>query len=179
LAITKQRKEELVAKYAEQLQRSNAVFLTQYQGLTANEMNSLRNKLREADSSFTIVKNTLMKRVLANAELGGIDDLFEGPVGVSFVHGAPPPVAKVLVEFAKDTKILEVKGGLLGNVFLSKDAVKDLAELPPLDVLRAQLLGLISVPATQLAGVVASSVRQVVNVVHAYADSGEGETAAA
>jgi len=179
LAITRQRKEELVAKYNEALQQSHAVFLTRYQGLTVNQVNELRKKLREVDSSFAVVKNTLMKRALADSNLSGIDDMLEGPVGISFVHGDPPPVAKVLVEFAKDSKVLEVKGGLLGETFLSEDAIKELAELPPLDVLRAQLLGLIAAPATQLAGVVASGVRQVVNVVHAYADSGEGEATAA
>ncbi len=179
MAITRQRKEELVAKYTEELQQSSAVFLTRYQGLSVNDVNALRKKLREADSSFAVVKNTLMKRALADTNLTGIDDLLEGPVGISFVHGDPPPAAKVLAEFAKETKVLEIKGGLLGEVFLDEAAIKELAELPPLDVLRAQLLGLISAPATQLAGVVASGVRQVVNVVHAYADSGEGEAAAA
>lgn len=179
MAISRQRKEELIAKYAEELQQSHAVFLTRYQGLSVNQVNELRKKLREEDSSFAVVKNTLMKRALAEANLTGIDDMLEGPVGISFVHGDPPPVAKVLVEFAKDTKVLEVKGGLLGESFLDEEAIKNLAELPPLDVLRAQLLGLISAPATQIAGVVASGVRQVVNVVNAYADSGEGEAAAA
>lgn len=179
MAITRQRKEELLAHYADELQNSSALFLTRYQGLSVNQVNDLRKKLREADSSFAIVKNTLVKKAMADVGLGGIEDLFEGPVGVSFVHGDPPPVAKVLVEFAKDTKVLEIKGGLLGETVLNEAAVNDLAELPSLDVLRSQLIGLISAPASQIAGVVASGVRQVVNVVHAYADSGEGEAAAA
>ncbi len=179
MAITRQRKEKLLTQYTDKLQNSSALFLTRYQGLSVNQINALRKKLREADSSFAIVKNTLVKKALADAGFSGIEDLFEGPVSISFVHGDPPPVAKVLVDFAKDSKVLEIKGGLLGETVLSEAAVKDLAELPPLDVLRAQLIGLISAPASQIAGVVAGGVRQVINVVHAYADSGEGEATAA
>lgn len=179
MAINKQRKEELLAQYKNELKSASALFLTRYQGLSVNQVNDLRKKLRETDSSFAIVKNTLAKKALADAGLTGVEDLFEGPVGVSFVHGDPPPAAKVLAEFAKDSKVLEIKGGLLGTTVLSEAAIKDLAELPPMDVIRAQLVGIISAPATQLAGVVASGVRQVVNVVHAYADSGEGEAVAA
>ncbi len=179
MAITRKKKEALVAQYIEEMQQTNALFLTNYQGLTVNEMTSLRHKLREADGDYTIVKNTLAKIALEKVGLSGIDSLFEGPVGIGFCHGDPPPVAKVLVDFAKETKVLEIKGGLMDNAVLDESAVKNLADLPPMDVLRAQLLGVISAPATQLASVVASGVRQVINVVNAYAESGEGETAAA
>jgi len=179
LALSREKKETILAKYVEDLKNSSAIFLTKYKGLTVNEMTDLRRKLRKADGGYTIVKNTLAKKALAEAGLTGLDELFEGPVGISFSYGDPPPVAKALVEFAKDADALELKGGLLGNVFLDEAAVKNLADLPPMEVIRAQLLGVISAPATQLAGVVASGVRQVVNVVKAYADAAEEETAAA
>jgi large subunit ribosomal protein L10 len=76
-----------------------------------------------------------------------------------------------LVDFAKDQEAFEIKGGLLGQVYLTQEQIENLAELPPLEVIRAQLLGILSAPASQLVGVVASSVRQVVNVVDAYAKS--------
>lgn len=179
MAITRKKKEELLAHYNESLQNCSALFLTRYQGLGVNDMNALRKVLRDANGSYVIVKNTLAKKALVEAGLPEVDNLFEGPVGVSFCFGDPPPVAKALVEFAKKADNLEIKGGLLGGNVLSNQAIKDLAELPPLEVLRAQLLGVISAPATQLAGVVASGVRQVINVVNAYADSGESESAAA
>jgi large subunit ribosomal protein L10 len=100
-------------------------------------------------------------------------------VGIGFSFGDPPPVAKALVEFAKVNDALQIKGGVLDGAILDEQAIKNLADLPPLEVLRAQLLGVISAPATQLAGVVASGVRQVVNVVKAYADTAEEEAAAA
>ncbi len=86
-------------------------------------------------------------------------------------------MAKALVEFNKVANQLEIKGGLLGKSVLNSENVKSLADLPPIEVLRAQLLGIISAPATQLAGVVAGGVRQVINVVNAYAESGEKENA--
>ncbi len=175
MALTREIKEIILAKYVKDMENSSAIFLTKYQGLTANEMTDLRRKLREADGNFTVVKNTLAKKALAEVGLTSLDELLEGPVGIGFSYGDPPPVAKALVEFAKVTDAMKLKGGLLDNVFLDEAAVKNLANLPPLEVIRAQLLGVISAPATQLAGVVASGVRQVVNVVKAYADTAEEE----
>ena len=183
MAISRKKKEALLAGYVESLKNSNAIFLTNYQGVTVNDMTVLRRKLREVDGGFSVVKNTLAKRALNEAGLPQLDDLLEGPVGIGFSFGDPPPVAKTLVEFAKGSDSLQIKGGLLDNTVLNEQAIKDLAALPPMEVLRAQLLGVISAPATQLAGVVASGVRQVINVVKAYADTAEDtaeeETAAA
>jgi large subunit ribosomal protein L10 len=178
LAINRKKKEMLLGIYAKNLERSNALFFTKYQGLTVNQMNTLRRKLQNVDGGYMIVKNTLAQKALAEAGLPKVDEIFEGPVGISFCYGDPPPVAKALTEFAKEEDLLEIKGGLLGNVFLDEKAVKDLADLPPLEVIQAQLLGVISAPASQLAGVIASGMRQVMNVINAYAESGESESAA-
>ncbi len=179
MAITRKKKESLVAQYKETMERSNALFLTRYQGVTVNQMTDLRRKLREADGGFMVVKNTLAKRVFHEAGITDLDPLLEGPVGIGFSFADPPPVAKALVDFAKESEALTIKGGLLGTTVLDEQGVKDLAALPPLEVIRAQLLGVIAAPASQLAGVIAGGVRQVVNVLHAYAESGEGEAAAA
>ncbi|MFQ5576742.1 MAG: 50S ribosomal protein L10 [Anaerolineae bacterium] len=175
MAITKQKKEALIAQYAKTLERSSALFFTNYQGLTVNQMTALRRTLREANGSYTIVKNTLAKKVLREAGMTNFESFFDGPVGIGFSFEDPPPVAKALVEFSKGAEQLQIKGGLLGDVLLDDRAVKNLAGLPPLEVIRAQLLGIISAPASQLAGVVAGGVRQVINVVNAYAESGDGE----
>lgn len=177
MAITREKKEALLKEYTENIEKSSAIFLTQYQGIEVNAMTGLRRKLRKADGGFIVVKNTLAKRALSESGLEGkeIEALLEGPVGISFCFGDPPPVAKTLVDFANDFETFEIKGGLLGNVFLSKDKVDNLAKLPPLEVIRAQLLGIISAPASQLLGVVANGVRQVVNVIDAYAQSEESD----
>ena len=150
MAINRKKKEELLASYNQSLQNCSALFLTKYQGLSVNDMNALRKKLRDANGSYVIVKNTLAQKALAEAGLPQMDDLFEGPVGVSFCFGDPPPVAKALVDFAKDSDEVEIKGGLLGENLLDTEAIKDLAELPSIEVLRAQLLGVISAPGRSL-----------------------------
>ena len=178
MAITKAKKEELVSDYADKIGKSSAIFLTDYKGVPVNNLTELRKSIREAEGGYAVVKNTLAKRVLAEAGLDNseIINLLNGPVGVSFCFGDPPPVAKALVDFSKDFEIFEIKGGLLGDVFVDADGVKNLADLPPMEVIRAQLLGVISAPASQLTGVVASGVRQVVNVLDAYAKLEESDS---
>lgn len=177
MAITKEKKVELIEQYATDLENSSAIFLTKSQGVSVNQLTELRRKLREANGGYSIVKNTLAKRALSQVGLAdkGVEELLEGPVGISYCFGDPPPVAKALVDFADDVEVFEIKGGLLGDLFLNEAAVENLAKLPPLEVIRAQLLGIISAPASQLVGVLAGGVRQVVNVVDAYAKSEENE----
>ena len=179
MAITKEKKEKLFKEYIENLKKSSAIFLTKSQGIPVNELTELRRKLREVNSGYVVVKNTLTKKALNEVGLGGkgIEAFFEGPIGVSFCYGDPPPVAKALIDYAKNRDLFEIKGGLLGETFLNADDVKSLAELPPLEVIRAQLLGILSAPASQLAGVLASGVRQVVNVLDAYTKSAESDAA--
>jgi len=98
-------------------------------------------------------------------------------VGIGFCGNNIPGVAKAFADFSKSNEILEIKGGLMGNKVITEDDVRNLAKLPSLDVLRAQMLGLINAPASQLVGVVAGGVRQVVNVLNAYSEKG-GEAAA-
>lgn len=178
MAISRQRKEELVQEYVENLQRSRAIILTDFRGLSVNEMQALRRRVRDAQGGYAVVKNSLARLALEQAGYPAIDQMLEGPAGVSFCFGEVPAVAKTLTEFAKEYEVFAIKGGVMGNQVLSADAIKKLADLPPLEVVRAQLLGLISAPASQLAGVVASGVRQVVNVLNAYAEQ-ESESAAA
>ncbi|MEM7031129.1 MAG: 50S ribosomal protein L10 [Chloroflexota bacterium] len=177
MAITKEKKTELLSTYAENIEGSSAIFLTTYQGIGVNDLTELRKKLREVESNFRVVKNTLAKRALDEAGLDKeeVVDLLSGAVGFSFCQGDPPPVAKALVDFSKDFEEFEIKGGLLGDVFVNKEGVENLADLPPMEVIRAQMLGVISAPATQLAGVISGGVRQVVNVLDAYSKSEDSE----
>ena len=178
MAITREKKEELLANYVEQLNGSGGIIVTDYRGLTVPQIQELRSKIREAEGSFSVVKNTLARRALEEAGLPALDDMLTGPIGIGFCHNNVPGVAKAVTDFAKNNEAFSVKGGLMGNNVIDSDDVKQLADLPPLDVLRAQLLGLINAPATQLVGVVASGVRQVINVVNAYAEKDKEPAAA-
>jgi large subunit ribosomal protein L10 len=106
-----------------------------------------------------------------------VEDAVTGPVGIGFSDHNVTGVAKAMVDFAKDNELLKIKGGIMGDRVLDEAAIKALADLPSLDVLRAQILGLINAPASQLVGVMAGGVRQLVNVINAYSET-EGEAAA-
>lgn len=170
LAISREKKEELIGGYLDQLNVSEAVIITGYRGLKVSQVEQLRKKVREADGSFTIVKNTLAERALKEAGLPVVEEMLTGPVGIGFCRNNVSGVAKAITDFAKQNELLTIKGGLLGNRVIDEVGVKNLANLPSLDVLRAQLLGLINAPASQLVGVVAGGVRQLVNVFNAYAE---------
>jgi large subunit ribosomal protein L10 len=96
--------------------------------------------------------------------------MMTGPVGICFCRQNIPGVTKAITDFAKANELLVVKGGLMGDQFIDEAAIKSLASLPPLEVLRAQLLGVINAPASQLAGVLSGGVRQLVNVFNAYSE---------
>jgi large subunit ribosomal protein L10 len=174
LAITKERKEELLQEYAELVNKSEGLILVEYRGLNMKGMDPLRGKVREAAGELHVVKNTLALKALEAAGRAAPAELFTQTTAVGFAFTDAPAVAKALTTYAKDSEFVKVKGGLLGSKLLTPKEVEALAELPPLPVVRAQLLGLLQAPASRLSGVIAGGVRQVVNVVKAYADKAEG-----
>lgn len=179
MAITKARKVELLAQYDELIQNSRAIFLAEYSGMNVKQMNALRNKIYEANGTFHVTKNTLFKLALEKAEIELPDNFLEGQLATGFALEEAPSLAKALVDFAKEDDKVTLRGGFLGNEFLTADQVEALAKLPSLEQLRAQIAGLLSAPARNVASVVASGVRQVVNVVDAYAKSEAGTAEAA
>jgi len=179
LAISKARKEELVAQYKELIEKSSAIFVASYGGMTVKEMEALRAKVREADGVFYVTKNTLLELALRETNTAVPADLLNGPMATGFAFGEPPMFAKVLAEFAKGKDNLTVKGGILDNATLTAEQVDFLAKLPSLDELRGQIIGLISVPAQNVAATIANGVRQIINVVDAYAKSEESAAEAA
>ena len=180
MAINKEKKDELVAQYRDLLQNSSAIFLTQYSGMTVKDMEALRLKIADAQGRINVTKNTLLRVAMEENELAPPLDLLNGQVATSFALGEVPALAKVLVDSAKGNDKLKIVGGMLGGSLLSPAEVESLASLPSLDQLRAQILGLISGPAQGIVSAVTNGVRQVVNVVDAYAkkdDSAPAEAA--
>lgn len=171
MAISKQKKQELVDTYTDLLQRSQGVIWLNNKGLSVPEMFELRNRIREVEGKCKVTKNRLTRLALQNAGLPEMDEVLTGPTITGFALGDIPAVAKAIAEFAKDNDAVEIKGGLMGSEQLSAQELNTLADLPPLQVLQSQLLGLINIPAQQLAGTLSSSIRQVVNVVNAYSKS--------
>lgn len=182
MAITRERKEELVAEYSDLLSRSDGFIVTEYRGLSVAKLDDLRGALRESSGVYTVTKNTLFRIALEQNGWPVPDALLEGPTAVAFGNGNLPGVAKAVRTYVKDNAdLFIIKGGVMsGSLFSAKD-VEAIADLPTMDELRAQLAGLIVTPASQLAGLLQSATSQVVNVIQAYLDENgagsEGEAA--
>jgi large subunit ribosomal protein L10 len=178
LAISRKRKEDLVAEYSSLLEQSRAIFLADYKGLDVKQMGALRAEIRKVEGAFVVTKNTLLALALEQSGRPVPNELLVGQLATGFALSEAPALAKALVEFAKDQEQFEIKGAILGTEVLTTEQVEALAKLPSRDELRAQIVGLISAPARNIASTVASGIRQVVNVLDAYAKLEEGEGAA-
>ena len=170
LALTRESKQALVAQYKDLLGDSEAVVITTYMGLTVAQIEELRNAVRKAGGRFMVAKNTLLKRAFEAAEYPVPENALTGSTAIAFALEDPPAVAKAIVDFAKANQAVEVKVGFLGTQEISPAEVQALAALPPLPVMRAQLLGTIMAPASQLARLLAEPGRQVAAVVKAYSE---------
>ncbi|NJN54029.1 MAG: 50S ribosomal protein L10 [Anaerolineae bacterium] len=162
MAISRTRKEELVTLYADLLQKSNAVFLAEYGGMSVKNMEALRLEVDNANGAFYVTKNTLLQHSLQEADVEVPEGFLTGQMATGFALAEVPTLAKTMVDFASKQEHMTIKGGFLGTRFLTPAEIEALAKLPSLDQLRAQLLGLISAPAQNVVGVVAGGVRQIV-----------------
>ncbi len=176
MAISRARKDELVAEYKQQLAKCNGIMFADYTALPMAQVDSLRRRAREKNSQIFVVKNTLLSLVLKEAGLKPPEDLLVGPTLVAFCHQDISAVAKLLRDFTKEAEEnrFKVKGCLLEGHFLSAKQAVSVADMPSREVLLSQVLRTINAPASQVVGVVASGIRQVLNVVKAYVDKLEG-----
>jgi large subunit ribosomal protein L10 len=173
LALTKKRKNELVDEYKDWVARSRAIFMAEYTGVTMNHLDDLRARLREVGAEFHVVKNTLGKRVFEEAGFEFPEDLFAGSTAAGFAFEDSPATAKAMADFAGSVEFLKIKGGFLGERLISSDEVKALAELPPLPVMRARLLGTLLAPASKLVRTLVEPGRGLAAVVRAYSEREE------
>jgi len=160
-------KQELVSQLNEVFSNAGVVVVTHYSGLDVAKMTALRAQLRENGASFKVTKNRLTKLALEKTDKTPLADLFAGPTGIGYSDD-PVAAPKVLVRFAKDNENLIILGGMMGDVVLDENAVKELASLPSLDELRGKLIGLLNAPATKVAGVLQAPAGQLARVFSAY-----------
>jgi len=173
LALSKQKKNEVLDQYKDWLAKSQAVILVEYTGANMKDMENIRAKVRETGGEFHVVKNTLVKLAL---EAGGYtipEGMLENSSAASFAFSDPAGTAKALSEAAKGLDAVKVKGGYMGIELLSEAQVKALAELPPLPVVRAQLLGVLQAPAGKLARTIAEPARSLASVLRAYSEKAQ------
>jgi large subunit ribosomal protein L10 len=166
--MLKTEKEQVVAELVERLRTSETLLIADYRGLTHAELDNVRTELLKHGARFTIVKNTLTKRAAEAAGVDALDDFLTGPTAIAFVNaGDMVAVAKTLSETARTTRRLELKGGVLDGKSIDADAVRDLATLPPFDILRGQVLGAVVAPLTSLLGLVSAPLQSVVGLIDA------------
>ena len=173
MAISRAQKEQMVADYIEKLTNSQALILTDYRGLSVSNLGDLRRRLREVDGVFQIVKNTLFQRALEEAGLPIPSEQMEGPVAVGYCLGDAPPVAKAMMDYAKEVDLLKIKGAILGANLLDQDGVKGLADLPPREVLLAQLVGAVQGPMGSLVSTMQAPMRELIQVLQARSEQGQ------
>ncbi len=170
LAISKEKKQQVVAELKEMLERSNVVVLSDYRGLTAGQMAELRNKLRPLDSRFMVAKNSLIMRSLQELGLPDLEGLLQGPTALSFLFGEFGQPLQELRQFAKETESLTIKGGLQGERVLDAQQIEILAELPAIEVLQAQTLASVQSPVSSFVGLLDGALRGVLYALSARAE---------
>ncbi len=176
-------KVENVAELRELVGQTQAAILTDYRGLSVAELTELRKKLRDSDTEFRVVKNTLFRRAAAGLlPVDQLDEHLSGPTAIGFAKGDPVGAAKVLVDFARDHKAMSLKAGVLGGRVYDAAQVEALSKTPPRDVLIAQMLGSLNGPISGFVGTLGGIISNFVFTLQAVADKqggGEAETAAA
>jgi large subunit ribosomal protein L10 len=165
-------KERIVAELTERLQTSDTLIVADYRGLTMSEIDDLRTKLLEHGARFSVVKNTLTRRAAEAAGSDALLALLEGPTAIAFLEsdGDPVAVAKALSDTAKTTRVLEIRGGILDGRPITEADVANLATLPPVDVVRGQVLGAVTAPLQTIVGLFTAPLQNLVGLLDARID---------
>ncbi len=164
--MANQEKVDAVDKIAKSLEDSSAAVLTNYRGLKVSEMHALRRVLG-ADTTYTVVKNTLTRRAVAKAGLEELTEHLQGPTAIAFIKGDAAVAAKGIRDFAKDNPLLEIKAGVFEGRAVSADEVKLIADLEPREVLLAKLAGAMKGNLTKAVGTFAAPLSQFARLAEA------------
>ena len=176
--MLKQEKERVVADLVERLRASDTLIVADYRGLTMPEIDGVRTEVLKHGARFTVVKNTLTKRAAEEAGVPELVELLDGPTAIAFVgEGDMVGVAKALNDTARQTKILTVRGGILEGKTMTAEQVRELASLPPADVLRGQVLGAIVAPLNAIAALINAPLQNFVGLIDARIEQLGGEAA--
>ncbi|WP_193046271.1 50S ribosomal protein L10 [Mycolicibacterium baixiangningiae] len=175
--MAKADKATAVADIAEQFKEATATVVTEYRGLTVANLAALRRSLGES-ATYTVAKNTLVKRAASEAGIDGLDDLFTGPTAIAFVKGEPVDAAKAIKNFAKDHKALVIKGGYMEGRALSLDEVNRIADLESREVLLAKMAGAMKGNLAKAAGLFNAPASQVARLAAALQEKKAAEEAA-
>jgi large subunit ribosomal protein L10 len=176
---TKVRPEKAAAveKIKTELEQSQAAVVTEYRGLTVQQLKTLRTRLLETESTYRVSKNTLVRLAVNALGLGELEELLVGPTAVAYVKGDPIAAAKILATFAKEFPALLIKGGVLDGKVLSENETKNLATVDALDVSRAKIAGMLVAPLQQLMMLLEAPTARILYVLDEIARRGGIEAA--
>jgi large subunit ribosomal protein L10 len=179
--MKREHKEEVVDELTQRLKAADTLLVADYRGLTMPQIDELRSRLLESGARFTVVKNTLTRRAAEAAGADALLALLDGPSAIAFLEtdGDMVAAAKALADSARETNVLEIRGGVMQGSTLTAAEVESLAKLPPEDVLRGQVLGAIVAPVTALAGLLNAPLQNLVGLIDARIEQLGGEDAAA
>jgi len=180
--VKKEQKETIVAELADRLKAADTVLVADYRGLTMPQIDALRTRLLESGARFTVVKNTLTRRAAEAAGAEALLTLLEGPTAIAFLEadGDMLAAAKALADMARESRVLAIRGGVLQGRVVSAEEVETLAALPPIEILRGQVLGAIVAPVNALLGLVTAPLQNLYGLLDARIEQlgGEGATQA-
>jgi large subunit ribosomal protein L10 len=165
--VDRSEKEQLVSTLRDGLLESNLVVVSHQTGLTVAQVSDLRRQMCEAGAQFKVAKNTLARLAVAGTENEGIASFLSGPTTLAYSKD-PVAAAKISVKFANDNDKFNIVGGMLNGKILGPKDIETLSKLPSIDELRAKIIGIISTPATRVAGIVQAPAGQLARVFSAY-----------
>jgi large subunit ribosomal protein L10 len=176
--VKKEDKEQVVTALTERLKTAETVLVADYRGLTMPQIDSLRSRLLDSGARFSVVKNTLTRRAAEAAGADALLALLEGPSAIAFIEsdGDMLAAAKALADSARETKVLVIRGGVIQGRAASAEEVERLATLPPIDVLRGQVLGAVIAPLSALAGLVNAPLQNLYGLIDARIEQLGGAT---
>ena len=150
--MNKDQKKQYIENMSQQFDKSEAVIVTHYQGLTVSQLDDLRKQMREHGIKFKITKNRITKIALEKTKCRDISNLFLGPTAVAMSDDAITS-AKILTKFSKENEKLKILGGIMGKDILDLAGVQNVATLPTLDEARAKIVGILRSPAQKIASI--------------------------
>ena len=181
--MKREQKEQVVDELTQRLKAADTLLVADYRGLTMPQIDDLRTRLLASGARFTVVKNTLTRRAAEAAGADALLTLLDGPSAIAFLEadGDMVAAAKALADSARETNVLEIRGGVMEGRTLTAAEVESLATLPPEEVLRGQVLGAIVAPLTALAGLLNAPLQNLVGLIDARIEQlgGEEDEAAA
>jgi large subunit ribosomal protein L10 len=177
--MKKEQKEHVVEELTARLQAAETLLVADYRGLTMPQIDELRSRLLASGAKFTVVKNTLTRRAAEAAGADALLALLDGPSAIAFLEadGDMVAAAKALADSARETKVLEIRGGVMSGRAMTAAEVESLATLPPADVLRGQVLGAIVAPLSAFAALLNAPLQNLVGLIDARIEQLGGEDA--